>query len=202
MCDNYIMDIYFYRTNNKLNGKFYYGTHQQNGRPYLGSGTILNRAIDRYGVDSFEFVILKRFNTRQEAYDFEDRFLKLYNISSLPNSYNIKNEGCGGDTFTNNPRKEETRIKHRINMTKRMSDPAARAKINAFRDVSDARLTYLKETWSKASTGRLNGRAKKVYVKDKLYHTIDEAALGEALTRQQVKYRLKMDHYPDFKFSV
>jgi len=26
-------------------------------------------------------------------------------------------------------------------------------------------------------------------------------ALGEALTRQQVKYRLKMDHYPDFKLT-
>ena len=73
--------------------------------------------------------------------------------------------------------------------------------MSAFKDVSDARLAYLKETWSKASTGRLNGRARKVYVKDKLYHTIDEAALGEALTRQQVKYRLKVDHYLDFKYA-
>ena len=194
------MDIYLYRTNNLINGKFYYGTHQCNGKPYIGSGIALNRAIDKYGIDNFEFIILKRFNTRQEAFDFEDRFLKLYKISSLRNSYNIKDAGIGGDVFTNNPRKEEIRKNISAAITKRMADPAERAKANVFKDVSDKRLAYLKETWSKASRGRLNGRARKVYVKDKLYHTIDEAALGEGLTRQQVKYRLKVDHYPDFNY--
>jgi hypothetical protein len=195
------MDIYFYRTNNLINGKFYYGSHQCNGRPYLGSGIVLNRAIDKYGINNFEFIVLKRFNTRQEAFDFEDRFLKLYKISSLDNSYNIKDAGCGGDAFTNNPHKEEIRARQSFAQSKRFQDPAERAKASMFKDVSDARLACLKETWSKASRGRLNGRARKVHVKDKLYHTIDEAALGEALTRQQVKYRLKMDHYPDFKYA-
>lgn len=162
---------------------------------------MLNRAIDKYGIDNFEFIILKRFNTRQEAFNFEDRFLKLYNISSLANSYNIKNEGCGGDCFTYNPRKEEIRKNMSTAMTKRMADPAMRVKMSAFYDVSDERLANLKEIWSECKRGRLNGRAKKIHVKDKLYHTIDEAALGEGLTRQQVKYRLKLDKFTDFKYA-
>lgn len=196
------MDNYFYRTNNLLNGKFYYGSHgTKNTRPYYGSGVALNRAIKKYGIKNFEVVILKRFDNREDAYLFEKRFLKLYKISSLSMSYNIKDESLGGDTFSNNPNKEEIRIKKRITQLKRFEDPLERLKANPFNDISDERLLELKAIWSKASKGRLNGRAKKVIVNDKLYYTIDEVAEDLNITRQQVKYRLKNTKFNNFKYS-
>ena len=103
--------FYFYKTVNKINEKFYYGSGQFDN--YYGSGLILQKAIKKYGIENFEVLILKYFETREEAYKFEDKFLKLYKISSLKNSYNLKNSGLGGDTFTFNPNKENILEKHK-----------------------------------------------------------------------------------------
>ena len=196
------MDNYFYRTNNLINGKFYYGSHGiKNTRPYYGSGGALKRAIKKYGIKNFEIIILKRFNTREEAYSFEEKFLKLYKISSLNMSYNIKDESLGGDTFTNHPNKEQVRINQSVAQLKRFEDPLERLKANPFNDVSSERLLELKAIWSKASKGRLNGRAKKVIVNDKIYYTIDEVAEDLNMTRQQVKYRLRLEKFNNFKYD-
>ena len=196
------MKIYFYRTNNKINNKFYYGTHKENSSKYLGSGVMLNRAIRKYGKENFEHIILKEFNTREEAFAFEDRFLKLYKISSLKESYNIKDEGIGGDTFTNNPRKEEIRALKSKAQNKRFEDPEARAKCNVFKNISEERREGLSKIWSKASTGRLNGRSKKVWYKDRMFHTIDEMAEALGISREQAKYRLKLPKFMDYCYGL
>lgn len=202
MRNNKYMENYFYRTNNLINGKFYYGSHgTKNTRPYYGSGVAVNRAIQKYGIKNFEVIILKRFTTREEAYRFEKKFLKLYKISSLLNSYNIKDDSLGGDTFTNNINKEETRAKQSISQKKRFENNFERLKTNPFKDVSNERLIELKNIWSKASKGKLNGRARKITIDGKLYYTIDEAAEDLNLTRQQIKYRLKIDKFVNFKYS-
>jgi hypothetical protein len=196
------MENYFYRTNNIINGKFYYGSHGgKNTRSYYGSGVAINNAIRKYGIKNFEVIILKRFETRDEAYYFEKKFLKIYKISSLLNSYNIKDDSLGGDTFTNNINKEAIRINQSIAQNKRFESDIERLKTNPFKDVSNERLIELKSIWSKASKGKLNGRARKIIVYGKLYYTIDEAAEDLNLTRQQVKYRLKTKKFIDFKYS-
>jgi hypothetical protein len=195
------MENYFYRTNNLINGKFYYGSHgKNNSKAYYGSGVALNRAIRKYGIKNFETIILKRFNTREEAYYFEKKFLKLYKISSLKMSYNIKDDSLGGDTFTNNPNKEQIRLNQRNSQLKRYENPLERLKSNPFKDTSNERLNELKAIWSNASKGRLNGRAKKIIVNDKLYFTIDEATEDLLLTREQIKYRLKNNKFENFKY--
>lgn len=98
------MGYYFYRTNNLINNKFYYGSGAY--KDYYGSGKILKRAISKYGKENFEVKILKYFNTREEAFAFEDRFLKLYKISSNAMSYNIKDSAVGGDVITHHPDRE------------------------------------------------------------------------------------------------
>jgi hypothetical protein len=89
------MNFYFYKTTNLINGKYYYGSGQK--MIYFGSGRDLKNAIKKYGEENFKFEILKYFETRQEAYDFEERFLHLYNIKDDKNSYNLTNFGCGGN---------------------------------------------------------------------------------------------------------
>lgn len=100
---------YFYKITNLINDKFYYGSGYKNN--YAGSGKLIHLAYKKYGIENFKFEILKYFDTREEAYLFEDKFLKLFKIPSLSNSYNIKLGSSGGDTFTNNPNLEKIKIK-------------------------------------------------------------------------------------------
>lgn len=106
------MKYYFYKTTNLINGKYYYGSSTlERYKNYLGSGKIITRALNKYGKENFKHEKLKFFETREEAFLFEARFLKIFKVSEDKNSYNIKNEGLGGDTFTNNPNKEQIRKK-------------------------------------------------------------------------------------------
>jgi group I intron endonuclease len=97
---------YFYKTTNLLNGKFYYGSGSKEN--YIGSGVALNGAIKKYGKDNFKHERLRYFKTRQDAYNFEDRFLKLFNLRRLKKAYNLKNNGRGPDGYSHT---EETKDK-------------------------------------------------------------------------------------------
>lgn len=60
-----------YRTENKINGKFYYGVDSNNNPKYLGSGKLLKLAIEKYGRDNFVKRIVRKFRTIEEAYHLE-----------------------------------------------------------------------------------------------------------------------------------
>lgn len=92
------MSYYFYRTDNLVNGKFYYGTGSTDN--YLGSGKLLKNAIRKYGKENFKINKLKYFPSRLEAYNFEDRFLKLFKIKERVDSYNLINSGYGVESGT------------------------------------------------------------------------------------------------------
>ena len=89
------MKPYFYKVTNIINNFFYYGSGSKAN--YLGSGKLLKSAISKYGKENFKIEMLKFFDTREEAFLFEKRFLSLYDISSLEDSYNLCNDGCGGN---------------------------------------------------------------------------------------------------------
>jgi hypothetical protein len=108
------LNYYFYKTTNLINGKFYYGSGQFDN--YVGSGIALGDAIKKYDKENFLVEKLKYFSTRKEAFDFEDRFLKLYNISKNPMSYNMKDAALGGDTISNHPNRELISSNMKTNM--------------------------------------------------------------------------------------
>ena len=89
------MKAYFYKTVNLLNCKYYYGSGSKIN--YRGSGIALRKAIKLHGINNFKTIILKEFNTREEAYLFEHRFLRLYDLKNDKNSYNMTNRGNGGN---------------------------------------------------------------------------------------------------------
>lgn len=66
---------YFYKITNLINGKFYYGVRKSHclpgSDPYMGSGTHLHRAINKYGIQNFKKVILRVVPTRIDALDLE-----------------------------------------------------------------------------------------------------------------------------------
>lgn len=111
---------YFYITKNLINGKFYYGSGTVgNEKKYYGSNSNLDKARKKYGDENFEHIPLKYFETREEAFIFEDRFLKLFKISKNPMSYNMKDSGKGGNTIENYTEAQLIEYKNKLSLSRK-----------------------------------------------------------------------------------
>jgi len=90
--------IYFYRTENLINGNFYYGVHKtsilEDG--YLGSGKRILYAIKKYGNENFKKEILLFFDTYDEALNYESEIVTEKLIMD-PSCYNL---ALGGKSDT------------------------------------------------------------------------------------------------------
>jgi hypothetical protein len=87
---------YFYRTENKIDGRFYYGVHKTNNLEdgYMGSGTRIIRAIKKYGIENFNKEILLFFDTFENALDYEAEIVNEQLLLD-PSCYNIR---LGGES--------------------------------------------------------------------------------------------------------
>ena len=102
--------IYIHR--NKINNKVYIGQTKQkpekrwgkNGEGYKTSVRFY-QAIQKYGWDNFEHIILFSNLTLQQANELEKKYIKLYNSTDDNFGYNIKEGG------TNSNHSEETKQK-------------------------------------------------------------------------------------------
>jgi len=101
-----------YKTVNLINGKIYIGKDTNDRDKYVGSGIILQSAIEKYGIENFKKEILEKCKTEKLLNEREKYWIAELD-SLAPNGYNISNGGLGGDTFTNNPNKEKIRNKQR-----------------------------------------------------------------------------------------
>jgi hypothetical protein len=90
------MYFFIYKTVNKINEKYYIGKHQTKNLNdgYMGSGLLLNRAINKYGIKNFERTILKFYDSLEELNNAEKEFIIL-----CEDSYNIAKGGQGGYTL-------------------------------------------------------------------------------------------------------
>lgn len=85
-----------YEIKNKINGKSYIGQHSSDElHSYWGSGKLIKKAIEKYGIENFERIILERCSTKDELNEREKYWIKEKN--SLINGYNLTDGGTGGD---------------------------------------------------------------------------------------------------------
>lgn len=90
-----------YLLKNKINGKCYVGEsinlrkRYQNHKHNKGN-QIINKSINKYKFENFEFIILKTFNITNKTvlWIYENYYIKLYNTLKY-NGYNIKPWGRG-----------------------------------------------------------------------------------------------------------
>lgn len=124
-----------YKTVNKVNGKFYIGVHKTSDPmdEYLGSGTVILRAIQKYGVSSFVKEILFEYETQEEAWAKEYELVKLHQGNPL--CYNLRRGGEGGFDYINKSgigdaaRTKSALITNEILRKKFHSDPSYREKV-------------------------------------------------------------------------
>ena len=93
------MSNYTYLVTNKINNKFYIGSHSWTGEGidsnYYGSGKIIKQAVNKYGKDNFTVEVLYFYDTEEECRADEERILTEYDMANNPLAYNIKNSAVG-----------------------------------------------------------------------------------------------------------
>lgn len=86
-----------YEIKNKVNGKVYIGQHSLNELgSYWGSGKLIKRAIEKYGIENFERIILEKCSNQNELNEREKYWIK--EKDSINSGYNLTEGGTGGDT--------------------------------------------------------------------------------------------------------
>ena len=91
-----------YKVTNKMNGKFYIGTHKTKNLDddYYGSGKRLRYAINKYGLENFEKQILFIFDNPDEMFAKEAEIVNE-DFLAEENTYNLKVGGFGGWDYIN-----------------------------------------------------------------------------------------------------
>lgn len=110
-----------YMHKNKINGKVYIGITKQktNSRWRKGKGykdSKFRNAIDKYGWDNFEHIILFKHLSKENACNKEIELIKKYNSNDRNFGYNVSTGGDSGSVGTHrkmtNEHKEKDRIAH------------------------------------------------------------------------------------------
>jgi hypothetical protein len=97
------MDTKFtvYKTTNLKNAKFYLGSHKtvNPNDSYLGSGTLLLRAVAKYGEENFKKEVLFVYDNEKEMFDKEIEVVEAAKGDKL--CYNLRRGGSGGFDWIN-----------------------------------------------------------------------------------------------------
>ena len=82
---------YIYKTTNLINGKIYIGQHksEEYDSSYYGSGKLIRRAIEKYGIENFSNTVLCCCDSKQELNKMEKQLIKNYNSRDIKIGYNI-----------------------------------------------------------------------------------------------------------------
>lgn len=86
---------FVYITTNLINGKQYIGDHSCDNienDTYLGSGVYFLNALNEYGIKNFKRKIIQFFETKEEAFNVQEKYIKQYN-TLVPNGYNMSPQG-------------------------------------------------------------------------------------------------------------
>lgn len=120
---------FIYITINLVNGKKYIGSKLLSGKKpeyYLGSSNCLYYAIQKYGIDMFQRVILEVVKNKENICEAEEYWLDYFPVGTSKCFYNIKNSGQGGDTFSNRTETDKNKTREKLRQLAIKSNKAAK----------------------------------------------------------------------------
>lgn len=146
-----------YRTENLINGHYYYGirTLLKENDPYLGSGLRLKEAIKKYGRHNFKRVDLEVFETFEQALEWERATITAEMVESSL-CYNLKAGGAGGSLPWSDGRKAATKQGGLYKKTPRTKEKMSAAAFKRFQETHGTFYgkTHTEETRKKLSEDR------------------------------------------------
>ena len=125
---------YIYKITNLHNNKIYIGKHKYDkpelDETYITSGLLINRAINKYGLENFTREIVITCDDVSELNEKEKYYIEFFN-SMYPNGYNLTS---GGDGISEPPEWmiEINRQKH---LGKKQSEETKLKRIEALKKV-------------------------------------------------------------------
>lgn len=107
---------YIYKITNKVNGKIYIGKHSTDklNDGYMGSGVLIKKAIQKYGIENFTKDCLAFCDTEEKLNWLECFYIKKYNAKEC--GYNLSDggegpSGCSWNKGKHNVYTQETLLK-------------------------------------------------------------------------------------------
>jgi hypothetical protein len=175
-----------YKITNKINGKVYIGKHQTTDLEddYMGSGKLLRRAQEKYGIENFEKQILHAFDSEEEM-NSKEKELVTEEFCLLEHTYNLCEGGKGGfgyinsiglnGTYEGRIKSLET-IKHNLGVSNVSLLPKVREKMNPkMKRISSLGVASLKE---KYPNGTFQGKKHKEETKRKIAEKVAVSQFG------------------------
>lgn len=150
---------YIYKTTNKINQKIYIGKHQSSeyDNKYFGSGKILRRAIEKYGIENFINEIIDIANTDEELNEKEKYYIKYYKDLYGRGCYNLASGGDGGDVFKYQSPKDKQNFVDKMTLinkqrcsTEDFKNKLSKATSKRYQDINErkAHSKKVREAWS------------------------------------------------------
>ena len=198
--------FYIYLIVNKVNGKTYVGQHKSSSKEwyedkYMGSGKLLKKAKQKYGIENFEKFLIQYCYSKEETDKAEIFWIAEYRRRGKA-EYNIADGGAGGTSKGKHWKlSEEVKKKHsEANKGKHRTDEQRRR-------ISEARKgKYLTEETRRKLSEKLKGRVspykgkhhteeqkRKMSEAQKGKHLSEETKrkIGEARKGKKVSWKVK-----------
>lgn len=178
--------VYFiYKTTNLVNGKFYIGkkvSDESLSPTYLGSGVLINKAIAKYGIESFKREILEFCDSAEHLSEREIFWIKETHAREL--GYNLTD---GGDGL--------------VNLSQETRDKMRKAKLGTHPNVSEEAQARRSKAISKVHKGKhlTEEQKKKLSEVNKGNWTGDKNPMKNPETAQKISAILKdkYSHQPN-----
>lgn len=90
---------YIYLILNRINAKIYIGQHNGKNKKYFASGTVIKKALEKYGEQAFLRTIIRYCNSKAELDYWERFFIDYYGTYENSYGYNLTVGGEGVEGF-------------------------------------------------------------------------------------------------------